>query len=96
MTQGETLFYLREIHSHWCTSNVSREKLAELELARLIEINGTPIVAVRLTSEGAKVKTMGRPATSNGKGISPRVHSFRPRFRSGRARKAVTRPKTLE
>ena len=92
MTQGETLFYLREIHSHWCTSNVSRDKLAELEFAKLIEINGAPVVAVRLTGEGAKVKAMGRPAASNGKGISPREN----RFRQRQPRKVVARGKTLE
>lgn len=92
MTQGETLFYLREIHSHWCASNLSRDKLAELEAARLIEINQMPAIAVRLTGEGAKIKTMGRPSASNGKGISPREHSFRLR----RAKKVLARAKTLE
>ena len=92
MTQGETLFYLREIHSHWSTSNVSRDKLAQMEAAKLIEINGEPVFAVRLTSEGAKIKTMGRPSASNGKGITPRENKFRHR----RPKKVGTRPKTLE
>lgn len=91
MTQGETLFYLREIHSHWCTSNVSRDKLTELESAKLIEINSVPQVVVRLTSEGARMKALGRPPTSRGRGISPKKPSFRQR----RSRKVVARPRTL-
>ena len=92
MTQGETLFYLREIHSHWCTSNVSRGKLEELEMAKLIEINGEPVFAVRLTSEGAKIKTMGRPSAVNGQGVSPRKSNPRPR----RAKKIAIQPRRLE
>jgi hypothetical protein len=92
MTQGETQFYLREIHSHWCTSNVSGDKLTELQAARLIEMNCTPVVAVRLTSEGAKFKTSGRPPGSNGKGISPRENDFRQQ----RAKKVVARANAWE
>jgi hypothetical protein len=91
MTPGETLFYLREIHAHWGTSNVSRDKLAELKAARLIEINGTSIVAVRLTSEGARIKSLGRPSSTNGQGISPRQNRKNRWQRS--AKKAVTQPK---
>lgn len=91
MTQGETLFYLREIHSHWCTSNVSRDKLTELETARLIEINGEPVLAVRLTSQGSKLKTAGRPSSSNGRGISPKQRGFA----RHRARRSAPKPKTL-
>ena len=66
MTQGETLFYLREIRTHWCTSNVSPEKLAELESAKLIERNAEPVPTVRLTSEGVRFKTLGqRPGSSS-------------------------------
>ena len=61
MTQGETLFYLREIRTHWCTSNVSPDKLAELEAAKLIERNSEPVPTVRLTAEGARQKIAGRP-----------------------------------
>jgi hypothetical protein len=68
MTQGETLFYLREIHTHWCTSNISSSKLAELETAKLIERNAHPVPVVRLTSEGARWKNSGRPQ-SGGSGI---------------------------
>ena len=68
MTQGETLFYLREIHTHWCASNISADKLAELETAKLIERNMQPVPLVRLTSEGARWKTAGRPRGS-GPGI---------------------------
>ena len=89
MTQGETLFYLREIHSHWSTSNVSRDKLAELAAAKLIEINDTSILAVRLTNEGAKVKSNGRPPSTHGAGI--RTKEKKRRFpRNGVARKAVS------
>jgi hypothetical protein len=87
MTQGETLFYLREIHSHWSTSNVSRDKLAELAGAKLIEINETSIVAVRLTNEGARIKSNGRPPETNGAGISPRKR--RVFSRRGTAKRAV-------
>ena len=60
MTQGETLFYLREIHSHWGASNLSSEKLAELEAAKLIECNHAAIAEVRLTGEGSRQKMLGR------------------------------------
>jgi hypothetical protein len=93
MTQGETLFYLREIQSHWSTSNVSRDKLAELEAARLIEINGTPVLAVRLTSEGARTKSLGRPAASNGRGL--RLKENGKSFRQRSPRKTATLPKPL-
>jgi hypothetical protein len=94
MTQGETLFYLREIHSHWSTSNVSRDKLAELEATKLIEINNDPIIAVRLTSEGARIKSAGRPAARNGLIRSP--HQRRRGFqRNGGRKQAVSRPKPL-
>ena len=60
MTEGEILFYLREVHPHWSASNVSSDKLAELEAATLIEITGIPAPVVRLTSEGARRKFAGR------------------------------------
>ena len=60
MTPGETLFYLREIRTHWSTSNVSADKLAELEAAKLIEHHSDPVWTVRLTSEGVRVKTLGQ------------------------------------
>lgn len=60
MTEGETLFYLREIRSHWSTSNVSAEKLAELEQAKLIERQAEPVPAVRLTTEGVRLKARGQ------------------------------------
>src|SRR5688500_13196895 len=66
MTEGETRFYLREISSQWSTSNVSADKLAELEAARLIEINAVPFPTVRLTSEGTRRKNSGRPQPSAG------------------------------
>jgi hypothetical protein len=91
MTQGETLFYLREIQSHWSTSNVSRDKLAELEAAKLIEINTVPFIAVRLTSEGARLKTAGRPPASNGKGINVK----RNRTQRRPQKKVITRPKAM-
>jgi len=66
MTEGETRFYLREISAQWCTSNVSMDKLAELEAARLIEISALPFQTVRLTSEGARRKNLGRPQQAAG------------------------------
>ena len=66
MTEGETRFYLREISSQWSTSNVSPDKLAELEAARLIEINAVPFPTVRLTNEGTRWKMAGRPQQSPG------------------------------
>jgi hypothetical protein len=65
MTQGETVFYLREIHSHWSTSNLSSEKLAELEAAKLIERRTEPLITVRLTPEGERCKAAGRSRHNN-------------------------------
>ena len=92
MTQGETLFYLREIHPHWTTSNVSATKLAELQAAQLIEINPTS-PTVRLTSEGARCKNLGRRhgAQTTEVRSMPRRKAFRPRS----AKKNVTRARPL-
>jgi hypothetical protein len=92
MTQGETLFYLREIHSHWCTSNVSPEKLAELEAAKLIERGAQPMPVVRLTAEGARWKTSGRPR-GTGSGID--LTGKRQQFVKRRPKKVVTAAKRL-
>lgn len=92
MTEGETLFYLREIHLNWATSNVSMDKLAELEAGKLIEINSTPVPAVRLTSEGARRKTLGRRASSaGGLSLTRKQTAFRPH----RQRKVVPQVKPL-
>ncbi|HWN96808.1 MAG TPA: hypothetical protein VNT99_17400 [Methylomirabilota bacterium] len=86
MTQGETLFYLREIHTHWCTSNISTDKLAELETAKLIERNAQPVPVVRLTSEGARWKNSGRPQRAGpGIGLTNKRKVFR---RSGQKKTA--------
>jgi hypothetical protein len=92
MTQGETLFYLREIQGHWSTSNVSTDKLAELEAAKLIEINASPVPAVRLTSEGVRCKALGhRHATQGGLTLTGKAKVFRQRARKA----ALPRPKPL-
>jgi hypothetical protein len=93
MTQGETLFYLREIHAHWSTSNVSSEKLAVLKAANLIEMNGQPIAAVRLTREGALTKALGRPTRSTGNALSS--HQTTPARKKHHRKKAVARPRPL-
>jgi hypothetical protein len=93
MTQGETLFYLREIHAHWSTSNVSADKLAVLKAANLIEMNGQPITAVRLTREGALTKALGRPSRSTGQGLSS--HQKPPPRRKHHQKKAISRPRPL-
>jgi hypothetical protein len=93
MTQGETLFYLREIRTHWCTSNVSGDKLAELESAKLIERNGEPVPTVRLTSEGARVKALGqRSAVGSGIRLMQKPQAVRrraPKRNVPRARRLV-------
>jgi hypothetical protein len=60
MTQGERVFYLREIHGHWTTSTVSSEKLGELAEAKLIEVQVGHIGVVRLTTAGKHCKLSGR------------------------------------
>ena len=93
MTQGETLFYLREIHTHWSTSNVSRDKLAVLEAAKLIEISNEPVLAVRLTSEGVRTKAIGRPDASNSRGLPLRDNKRS--FRRRGPKKVVAPPRPL-
>lgn len=60
MTQGECVFYLREIRSRWGSTKVSGEKLGELAAANLIEIQAEPVFQVRLTSTGEKYKIASR------------------------------------
>lgn len=91
MTQGETLFYLREIHPRWSASNVSLEKLAELHAANLIEMDGAPSPVVRLTSEGVRRKALGRRSATGGISLTRKEWSFRPR----RPRKNVRPVKRL-
>ena len=80
MTEGEILFYLREVHPHWSDSNVSWEKLAELEAANLIEITGNPVPVVRLTSEGARRKLSGRrQSTADGIRLTRKAKTFQRR-----------------
>lgn len=78
MTEGETRFYLREIQPHWGTSNVSTNKLAELQAAHLIEINLLPIMTVRLTSDGVRRKNVsGRPGRRGGIALQRPPHTRR-------------------
>ena len=60
MTEGESVFYLREIHGHWTTSTVSSEKLGQLADAKLIEVQVGHPAMVRLTSAGKQCKLDGR------------------------------------
>ena len=92
MTQGETLFYLREIRSHWSTSNVSSEKLAELEAAGLIESILSPVLAFRLTNEGARCKALGRPPSGDTRiSLTDKKRTFRRRI----PKRNVAAPKPL-
>ena len=84
MTEGETRFYLREIQPRWATSNVSANKLAELQAAHLIEINLLPMLMVRLTSDGVRRKNLpGRPEAHGGIASQqpPRARRAGPRSR---------------
>ena len=60
MTEGEIVFYLREVHSSWGATNLSSEKLGELEGAGLIERRTDPYAEVRLTPEGVRCKEASR------------------------------------
>jgi hypothetical protein len=93
MTEGETRFYLREISSHWSTSNVSADKLAELEAACLIEMTPGPVQKVRLTHEGVRRKNLARPRQIAG-GIDltnplRTARRYRPKTKSLRAKPLV-------
>jgi hypothetical protein len=78
MTTGETLFYLREIQTHWLPSNLSSEKLAELQAAGLIERAASASPTFRLTSEGVRCKTAGRrPPALTGVTLTGMVRSVR-------------------
>jgi hypothetical protein len=65
MTQGELRFYLREIHSYWCTAHIAEERIVELHAAKLIERSADAIAMIRLTNEGAKEKAASRPHKGN-------------------------------
>lgn len=65
MNEGEQRFYLREVYSHWSTPRISGEKIAELELAKLIERSFNPALVIRLTNEGAQQKMAARERKFN-------------------------------
>ena len=90
MTQGECLFYLREIQTHWCTSNVSPDKLATLVDARLIELRPGPVPAVRLTHDGERHKVAGRSHYETGLRLRTR-----PEKRQRAPRRDVSKPRPL-
>jgi hypothetical protein len=93
MTQGETLFYLREIHQYWRTSNISSDKLVELEAAKLIERSTDPFPAVRLTRDGVRWKASGRPQNSTS---SIRLNRKRDNSRKHSGSKFATVPRPLQ
>ena len=65
MTEGETRFYLREIHSHWTTPRISSERVAELLAAKLIEHSTEAVGMIRLTHSGLVQKNASRQRKSN-------------------------------
>ena len=94
MTDVELHFYLREIHSHWATSNVSMDKLTALATAGLIEIVTAPFLTVRLTSEGKRHKNLSRPpAPTSGLALRGTVKNKPPsRRRTHRGKTPRARP----
>lgn len=65
MTEGETRFYLREIHSHWTAPRISKERVAELLAANLIEHSSEALGMIRLTHVGMAHKNASRQRKSN-------------------------------
>ena len=65
MTEGEQRFYLREIHAHWATPRISKEKVAELLAANLVELSTEGGGMIRLTHAGSAEKTASRQRKSN-------------------------------
>src|SRR5207253_1548566 len=94
MTQGEYLFYLREIHGHWCASNVSPDKLEELAGANLIELRPGPPPSVRLTVLGKQCKFDGRSDYKSRLPVSRRQKA-KPRTQRPRATSRISRPRPL-
>jgi hypothetical protein len=92
MTQGEVVFYLREIHGHWTTSTVSSEKLGELAEAKLIEMQDGAASIVRLTAAGQQCKVAGRSRYNTTLSLT-RSPDARPR--TFRKRTATTKPRPL-
>jgi hypothetical protein len=90
MTQGECLFYLREIQKHWCTSNVSPDKLAILAEAKLIELRPGAVPAVRLTHDGERCKIAGRSHHETELRLRGRAKS-----RQRPQRRSATKPRPL-
>jgi hypothetical protein len=65
MTEGDQRFYLREIHPHWTTPRISKEKVAELLAANLVELSAEGGGMIRLTHAGSAEKTASRQRKSN-------------------------------
>ena len=65
MTEGDQRFYLREIHPHWTTPRISKEKVAELLAANLVELSTEGGGMIRLTHAGSVEKTASRQRKSN-------------------------------
>jgi hypothetical protein len=65
MTDGERRFYLREIHSHWVTPRISKERVAELVAANLVELSTEAVGMIRLTHAGVAEKTASRQRKTN-------------------------------
>jgi hypothetical protein len=65
MTEGEKIFYLRELRRKWTSTRLSAETLSSLESAKLIEQRGGPSGLVRLTAEGYRSKAASRPRHTN-------------------------------
>ena len=65
MTEGDQRFYLREIHPHWTTPRISKEKVAELLAANLVELSPEAGGMIRLTHAGSAEKTASRQRKSN-------------------------------
>jgi len=92
MTQGECVFYLREIHGHWTTSTVSSEKLGQLAEAKLIEVQAGQPCMVRLTTTGKRCKLDGR---SHYNTSLPHSRARTEKPRQWRRRDNVPKPKPL-
>jgi hypothetical protein len=93
MNEGERRFYLREVYPYWSKPRIPKEKVAELEEAKLIERDTNLIAMIRLTREGAREKTTSRMRKTESTLSLTRTPERAPR----RARRAVrgTLPRRL-
>ena len=60
LSRAEVFSCLREVNSYWSTPQISPREVEELERQNLIQRAPAGLGAIRLTSEGARVK-QGRP-----------------------------------